>query len=570
MSLLKSRRNFLETVGFSGTALAASGWMGAARAAEGRDADLIVINAKVYTVDDAMPRAEAFAVRDSKFIAVGSTTDIKSLAGPRTQTIDAKGAAIIPGCIDTHNHAPGNTLMYDVLVGNPYEVEFVTIQSIVDKLKAKAAKLPADTWVEGYFFDDTKVKDNREVNVHDLDKVSTTQPVCVHHRGGHTSYYNSYALKLAGITKNTPNMESGTYDKDARGELIGRVTDRARGVFMKVGKHESFTPAQQLERDRNGLAFISKKFVQYGVTSVCHQGGDIFALQQVRAAGELKHRVSFETNGDLLEAQIKTGIQTGYGDEWIRFGATSEHTVDGSFSERTMAISRPYIGISPPYQGNLTETPKDLDEWCERVHRAGIQVNCHANGDVAIDRTLTSYEKAMRAFPRADTRPKITHCSIVNPSLLQRIKALNVVPAEFSTYAYYSADKFHFYGEDFMKWAMPYRSMIDLGIKPSTGSDFSPGPFAPMMAIQGMVTRKGFNGETWGVNQKITIDEAIRCSTLYGAYNTHEEKIKGSITPGKLADFVVLSDDPHAVDISKIVNIKAVRTVVGGTTVYQA
>ena len=138
----------------------------------------------------------------------------QGLAGRGTQTFDAKGMTVVPGFIDCHNHAPGNELLYDVVVGNPYEVEFVTIQSIIDKLKARAAKTPPGYWVEGYFFDDTKVKDNRELNVHDLDKVSTDQPVAVHHRGGHTSYYNSKALQMAGITKITPNPFGGTYDKD--------------------------------------------------------------------------------------------------------------------------------------------------------------------------------------------------------------------------------------------------------------------------------------------------------------------------------------------------------------------
>jgi predicted amidohydrolase YtcJ len=144
------------------------------------------------------------------------------------------------------------------------------------------------------------------------------------------------------------------------------------------------------------------------------------------------HRVSYEPTGDLLEAMIQNGIESGFGDEWIRLGATYEHTVDGSFSERTMAISRPYIGISPPYQGNLTETQEDLNAWAERVHRAGIRLNCHVNGDVAIDRVLTAYEQALKLYPRGDVRPKITHCSLINGDLVRRMKALNVVPAEFS------------------------------------------------------------------------------------------------------------------------------------------
>ena len=306
-----------------------------------------------------------------------------------------------------------------------------------------------------------------------------------------------------------------------------------------------------------------------GLTSVHHEGGDLSALQQVRARGELLHRVSYETSGGVLEAMITSGIGSGFGDEWIRIGATSEHTVDGSFSERTMAISQPYEGTNPPYKGNITETQDDLNAWVERVHRAGIQVNCHANGDVAIDMALTAYERAQKLFPRADSRPKITHCTLVNDDLLRRIKALGAVPAPFTTYAYYNTDKFHFYGEERMKWSMAYRSFIDAGIPVAAGSDFSPGPFAPLMGIQGMVTRTGWNKETWGANQRISVDEAVRVNTFNGAYNSHEEAIKGSISPGKLADFVVLADDPHTVDKEKIKDIEIVRTVTGGATVYQ-
>ncbi len=169
---------------------------------------------------------------------------------------------------------------------------------------------------------------------------------------------------------------------------------------------------------------------------------------------------------------IAGGIETGFGDEWIRLGATSEHTVDGSFSERTMALSTPYPGVTPPYKGNVTETQDDLNAWIERVHRAGIQVNCHANGDVAIDMVLTAVERAQKLFPRADARPKITHCTLINDDLVRRIKAAGAVPAPFTSYAYYNSDKFKYYGEEMMKHCMAYRSFLDAGIVAAAGSDF--------------------------------------------------------------------------------------------------
>jgi hypothetical protein len=229
----------------------------------------------------------------------------------------------------------------------------------------------------------------------------------------------------------------------------------------------------------------------------------------------------------------------------------------------------PYPG-SNGYKGNVTETQEVLNSWCERVHRAGIQMNCHANGDVAIDHVLTAYERALRLKPAADARPKITHCTLVTPDLVRRIKAIGAVPALFTSYAYYNPDKFHFYGEELMKRCMAYRTLLDAGVPAAAGSDFDPGPFSPLMGIQGMVTRTGWNGEVWGANQRITVDEALRVNTLNGAYATREESIKGSITAGKLADFVVLAQDPHTVDAAKIKDIKIVRTVVGGQTQYEA
>jgi predicted amidohydrolase YtcJ len=533
------------------------------------DPDLVVLNAKVYTMDPALARAEAFAVSGSRIIAVGKSSEIKALATKRTRTLDAKQMTIVPGFIDTHNHAGGTTLLYDVLVGNPFEVEFVTIASIIEKLRAKAQQLPAGTWVEGYFHDDTKLKDKRPLNTHDLDQVSKDHPVAVHHRGGHTSFYNSKAFELAGITANTPNPPGGTFDRDESGALNGRVTDRARSVVDRVGKRPSYTPEQLAQRDRDGIAHISKQFVRYGLTSVHHEGGDLNAIQEVRARGDLQHRVSYEAQGRVLDSMIAGGIMTGFGDEWIKFGATAEHTVDGSFSERTMALSVPYVGQNG-YKGNITETQDDLNAWIEKVHRAGIQVNCHANGDVAIDMYLTAFERAQKAFPRTDARPKITHCTLINDDIVRRMKVLGAVPAMFTTYAYYNTDKFPFYGEELMKRSMAYRTMLDAGIHAAAGSDFSPGPFAALMGIQGMVTRTGWDGTTWGANQRITVDEAIRVNTINGAWASHEESLKGSITAGKLADFVLLADDPHTVSTDKIKDIKIVSTVVGGETKYQA
>jgi predicted amidohydrolase YtcJ len=566
-----NRREFMSITGLGMAGVAGSNST-AALAAGSAHPDLIVYNSKIYTVDDAQPMAQAFAVKGGRFVAVGSNDEIKGYGGPATRRLDAGGATIVPGFHDAHIHADGQTLLYEVLVGNPFEVEFVTIDSIIEKLRKRAAQTPKGEWVRGYFYDDTKVKDGRLITRLDLDKVSTEHPVRVGHRGGHTSFYNSKAFELAGITKDSPDPPGGEFFHDASG-LSGRVAERANAVIQKGGIYPSFTPAQDGERARKGAAHFSNELVRYGITSVqssTRQFADLQALQQIRPDGLLKHRVSFEVSGDLLEAMIANGIRSGFGDDWVRLGATSENVVDGSFSERTARLGVAYPGISPPYYGIMTQPQDVLDAWAERVHRAGIRLNCHANGEAGVESTLDAYEKALKAYPVKGARPKITHCAIVNDNILKRMKAMDAVPATFTSYAFYNSDKFGYYGEEIMKRALPFRAFLNNGIPAAAGSDFAPGPFAPLMGIQGIVTRKGWDGKVWGLNQAVTVAEAIRIHTLNGAYCGDEDKVKGSITPGKYADFVMLEKDPHSVDPETIIKIKTLKTFTDGNEVYSA
>jgi len=237
-------------------------------------ADAVVVNARIYTVEPAAPRAQACAIKDGRFIAVGSNARVRALIGKGTQVFDAQQMTVVPGFIDCHNHAVGLEVLYETSVGNPFEVEFVTIAGIVEKLRAKARTTPPGYWVEGHFFDDTKVKDGRTLNVNDLDSVSRDLPVAVHHRGGHTSFYNSKALQLAGVSRDTPDPPGGTFDRDANGNLTGRVTDKATAVFENVGLRPTYTPEQRAERQRAAMGYMSEQFARYGLTSVHHEHFD--------------------------------------------------------------------------------------------------------------------------------------------------------------------------------------------------------------------------------------------------------------------------------------------------------
>ena len=232
-----------------------------------------------------------------------------------------------------------------------------------------------------------------------------------------------------------------------------------------------------------------------------------------------------------------------------------------------MRMSMPYVGRPNDY-GILVTSQDNLNDQVRDAHLHQFQVGVHANGDVAIDMVLTAYELAQRTRPRPDARHRIEHCTLVNPALLKRMAAVGAIPTPFYTYVHYHGDKWGQYGEERLKWMFAHRSFLDHGLKVAGASDYVPGPFEPLMAIQSMVTRKDLKGRTWGENQKIGVTEALRVCTLHGAYASFEEKLKGSITPGKLADFVILAEDPHQVRPDQIKEIRVVRTVVGGRTVH--
>jgi predicted amidohydrolase YtcJ len=268
---------------------------------------------------------------------------------------------------------------------------------------------------------------------------------------------------------------------------------------------------------------------------------------------------------DIISSLKAAGVYTGFGNEWIRIGGL-KYAADGSASERTMRMSTPYVGTTD--YGILTMTQQELDEAVEDGHRHNFQIGVHANGDVTIDMVLKAYEKVLQRWPDPNRRHRIEHCTLVNPDLLKRIQACGCIPTPFWTYVYYHGEKWAQYGEDKLRWMFAHRSFLDSGIRVPGASDYGPGPFEPLMAIQSMVTRRDYMGREWGPNQKVTVDEALRIATINGAYASSEEAVKGSITPGKLGDFVILDQDPHDVDPSAIKDIKVVRTVVGGKTVY--
>ncbi len=570
---MKSRREFLSFSAMlagatSLTSLPFARAFAARRSVATAEApDFIVVNGRVLTQDATLPRAEAFAVKNARFIAIGSNADVRNLATASTRVVDAGGATVLPGFIDCHCHPSGVTELYDV------DANLRSVRAIQDALRKKVAQTPTGFWVDAYMFDDTKLSDGPLTRAH-LDEVSTNHPIGVHHRGGHTSWYNTYAFTLAGVTRNTPDPRGGRYFRDPNGELNGHVAELATDVIERVGKREQFTPEQERERARLGMQHISKLLAATGLTTVHDASASpqsIRAYEDARAAGELRHRAYLMVwgagAGNAYERLRDAGVYTGLGDEWIRIGGV-KRAADGSASERTMRMSTPYVGTND--YGILTMSQDEIDAAVEDANRHNWQIGIHANGDVTIDMVLKAYENVLRKWPHPDRRHRIEHCTLVNPDLLTRIKATGTIPTPFWTYVYYHGEKWANYGEEKTRWMFAHRSFLDYGINVVGASDYGPGPFEPLMAIQSMVTRTDYRGRQWGPNQKVTVDEAIRIATANGARASYEEKEKGTISSGKLADFVMLEKDPHDVDPMTIKDIRVLRTVAGGRTTFES
>ena len=524
--------------------------------------DYVVINARVFTSDPENPSAEAFAVKGDRFLAVGSSADIRALAGSNTEIVDAEGMFVTPGFIDAHSHPSGAGVNELVQVN----ADLRSASDIAAALQERAGSTPAGQWIQAFKYDDTKLSEGRPLNRDDIDALVPDHPVVVRHRGGHTSVYNSMALGLAGVTSETQDPPGGRFYRDENGRLTGLVAGGARAVFSELIPSDSTR-----EQRRDGVVLISELMTQAGLTSVHQTGGyrdDMIAYQDAREAGGMRFRMYLFPRGRLFDDMVNAGVRTGMGDEVFRIGAV-KFTADGSASERTMRMSEPYEGRPDDY-GLLYMTEEEIFQSVENAHRNDFQVAIHANGDVTIKMVLDAYERAQTLWPRADTRHRIEHCSLVNPELLSRIRDLGVIPAPFYTYVHYHGNKWVDYGEERMRWMFAHKSFLDYGIPVAPASDYTPGPYEPLMAIQSMVTRKDFDGRVWGPNQRISIEDALKICTINGAYASFEEGIKGSITTGKLADFVILADAPQDVDPDQIKHIEIVRTVVGGKTMYGA
>jgi len=540
--------------------------------AQGLPAELVVVNANIITVDDDNPRAEALAVGGGKFVAVGTTSDIEKLAGKDTRVIDAGGKTITPGFIDAHCHPMPSYPFFPMMqIVDLAPESAAAMDDALRLLEEKAEATPTGSLVLGARYQDTKL--GRHPTRVDLDAVSTEHPIVIMHSSGHMGVANSRALAIAGITRETADPPGGAFDRDEGGEPNGICREAAlKWVMSKMPPRPPSREEALAEID-----FFTRKFLSEGITSVADAKVDpmlIRLYQDALEAGKLNGvRVYMMIEDAYLDGLRSLSLRTGFGDERLRIGAIKIFH-GNSLSGRTCWLSEPYEMINPEtgeldYYGIPPDrSQEELDELVFAAHKAGFQCAIHSNGDREIDMVLDAYEKALGKLPREDHRHRIEHCSVATPAILERAKRLDIVLVLHS-YIYEHGDKMEAYGE--RRWPMmhPNRSAHELGIPVAGSSDSPVSGAVPLLRIQSMVTRTTAEGKTYGPEQRVTAEQAIRIWTLGGAYASFEDDIKGSIEVGKLADFVILSDDPTQVPADTIKDMRVEKTIVGGKVVFE-
>ena len=536
----------------------------------GLSPDLVVLNANVITVDETRPRAEALAVLDGKFVAVGIEAEIEALVGEGTRVIDAAGRTVTPGFIDAHMH-PSPTYPPDSRLARvdlrPSSVS--TMEALIESLRAKASKTPEGEWVQGRGYEDTKL--GRHPTRRDLDLASTAHPIYITHSSGHLGVVNSFVLKSSGISAKTPDPPGGAIDRDPDGEPNGVCREGACGMVRRGVSPESPPTRQEAVA---GVTRTFQRFASEGITTVVDARASprSFGVYQeiVRAGSPVRITVMFAHR--YLERLKEMGIRMGLGSEWLRVGGIKT-SHGNSLSGRTAWLNEPYEATNPEtgkrdYYGIPPRRSQvELDALILEIHEADFQAAVHSNGDREIEMLLVAFDRALREIPWEDHRHRIEHASVANPAILSGVKELGLVLALHS-YVYEHGDKMEAYGAS--RWGMMHanRSALDLGIPVAGNSDFPVSAADPLLRIQSMVTRTSAEGKVYGEEQRVTPEEAIHIWTMGSAYSIFEEGNRGSIEVGKVADFVLLSDDPTRVSPDLIKNIDVEMTVVGGKVVF--
>lgn len=538
--------------------------------------DLILINGKVRTMDKSHPAAQAVAVDGGMFVKVGTNEDVLSLRTEGTKVVDLKGKLLLPGFNDSHMHLLnfGNSLKMVNLN------DCKSIEDIVEKTRdfIKVRNIKKGTWVQGRGWNhDYFTTEKRFPTRYDLDRISTEYPIALSRACGHICTVNSKALKVMGITKDSPQVEGGRFDLDENGEPLGIFREKALSLVYDT------IPQPDINEVKSMLKEASAYANSMGLTSVQtddfeHVGSNKFNMV-IRAYQELENdegltlRVYEQcllSNIGVLRDFLAQGFKTGYGDDYFKLGPLKLLS-DGSLGARTAALTKPYSD-DPSTSGILVYSQEQIDELVATAHNSGMHVAIHCIGDRSMYMAFDAIEKALRDNPRKDHRHSIVHCQITDETLLNRFKEMGVIAHVQPIFLHYDLhmveDRI---GKERAKKTYAFKTLLDSGVHIGLGTDCPVEALDVMPNIYCAVNRKDLKGYPeggWLPEEKLSVEEAVYSYTMGGAYASFQEGIKGSITEGKLADMVVLNSDIFEISPEAIKDVKVEMTFVGGKAVY--
>jgi len=532
-------------------------------------ADLIITNAKVWTVDKAHPTAQAVAVIGDRIIAVGSNTEIDVLHGPGTKVIDARGKLLLPGFNDTHVHFVVSGSRLDQIQLS----DAASVEEFTRRIAERAKTTPKGEWIKGGDWDETKWTLAKLPTKDVIDPVTPDTPVFLEHHDGHMVLANSVALRLAGVTAQTPDPAGGTIVRDAQGNPTGALKDAAFDLVLKVIPPPSHD--QLLHAMRRALEYAAK----LGVTSfqdMNHENDsfvDVRGYGELLQSGELSARVYVAPAISDWQEQAKVGIRHAFGSSYLRIGALKTFA-DGSLGSGTAYFFDSYS--DDPNNSGLLGTQMQplsrIQDWMTQADAAGLQLCTHAIGDRAISTVLDLYTDVVKTNRGMERRFRIEHAQHMAEKDFARFAQLDVIA---SVQPYQAIDDGRWaearIGHDRASRTYAFRTFLNHGVHLAFGTDWPYAPLDPVLTVYAAVTRATLDGKNpngWFPEQKLTVAESVEAYTMGSAYAEFQEKEKGSITPGKLADMVLLSDDIFSIDPAKIRDVKVLKTIVGGRIVW--
>ncbi len=529
-------------------------------------ADLILTNAKVWTVDRVHPHAEAIAIIGDRIVAVGTATEIDQWRGTKTKITDIHGKLLLPGFNDAHVHfVTGGMSLASIDLGDAHSPRQFT-----EKTAAWAKKLKPGEWITGGEWDEQLWPDAKLPSRQLIDSVTAANPVAVERHDGHELLANSLALKIAGITAQTTDPAGGEIVRDKKGEPTGILKDAAQDLVLS--KVPPLTHDQRLAAIRRALDYAAS----LGVTSVQDMNpeyADMAAYEELASRGQLTTRIYVAPMETGWQEQAKLGIRHAFGTSYYRMGAVKGYA-DGSLGSTTAYFFRPYLD-APNTRGLLSEEMQPPEKMLARLKaadKAGLQLCIHAIGDAANSLTLDFFADIEKVNGAADRRFRIEHAQHIAPKDFDRFSGLGVIA---SVQPYHAIDDGQWLekriGPQRGKTTYAFRTFLQHGVHIAFGTDWTVAPLNPMLTLYAAVTRATLDGkhpDGWNSEQKLNVEEAVEAYTLGSAYAEFQEREKGSVTPGKLADFVVLSDDIFKIASGDIRKVKVEMTMVGGKTVY--